>query len=77
MQTYGRMHISHGQKCDVCEQVRKATGTNMAHTTQLIMTLLVGNAIGLGFSWQIGEVQAVSIIGGDQMFSRVQATLPS
>lgn len=35
-------------------QVRKATGTNLAHMTQLFMTLVLGTVIGLAFSWQIG-----------------------
>ncbi|CAM9323468.1 unnamed protein product [Pylaiella littoralis] len=34
--------------------VRKATGSNVAHATQLTMTLAVGVLIGLAFAWQIG-----------------------
>lgn len=36
-------------------QVRKATGSNLSHSTQLFMTLLVGTIIGLAFAWQIGQ----------------------
>lgn len=38
--------------------MRKATGANLAHMTQLFMTLVLGTEIGLAFSWQIGEAEA-------------------
>eukprot|EP00904_Undaria_pinnatifida_P011955 jgi/Undpi1/7890/HiC_scaffold_24.g10362.m1 len=41
--------------------VRRATGTNLAHTTQLMMTLVVGTVIGLAFSWQIGLLAMAAI----------------
>ncbi|CBJ28571.1 conserved unknown protein [Ectocarpus siliculosus] len=34
--------------------VRRSTGSNVAHSTQLIMTLTIGTVIGLVFAWQIG-----------------------
>lgn len=40
-------------------QVRKATGANLAHSTQLLMSLVVGVVIGLIFAWQIGEFMFV------------------
>ncbi len=36
-------------------QVRRATGGNLAHTTQVLCTLVIGTVIGLFFAWQIGE----------------------
>lgn len=36
-------------------QVRKATGSNVAHGTHIVMTLAVGVLIGLAFAWQIGK----------------------
>lgn len=41
--------------------VRRATGTNLAHATQLSMTLIVGTVIGLAFSWQIGLLAMATI----------------
>ncbi|CAN0287525.1 unnamed protein product [Ectocarpus sp. 6 AP-2014] len=34
--------------------VRRSTGSNVAHSTQLMMTLTIGTVIGLVFAWQIG-----------------------
>ncbi|CAM9485529.1 unnamed protein product [Discosporangium mesarthrocarpum] len=42
-------------------KVRDATGTNLAHKTQLVMTLTTGTIIGMAFSWQIGLL-AVGLI---------------
>ncbi|CAM9424479.1 unnamed protein product [Ascophyllum nodosum] len=41
--------------------VRKATGTNLAHMTQLFMTLVLGTIIGLAFAWQIGLLAMATI----------------
>ncbi|CAM9784749.1 unnamed protein product, partial [Ectocarpus sp. 12 AP-2014] len=41
--------------------VRKATGGNVAHATQLMMTLTVGTLIGLAFAWQIGLLAIATI----------------
>eukprot|EP00752_Nemacystus_decipiens_P011582 g10286.t1 len=40
---------------------KKATGSNVAHGTQLTMTLAVGVLIGLGFAWQIGLLAIATI----------------
>ncbi|CAN0375180.1 unnamed protein product [Ectocarpus sp. 8 AP-2014] len=36
-------------------QVRRSTGSSVAHSTQLMMTLTIGTVIGLVFAWQIGK----------------------
>ncbi|CAM9424622.1 unnamed protein product [Ascophyllum nodosum] len=41
--------------------VRNATGTNLAHMTQLFMTLVLGTIIGLAFAWQIGLLAMATI----------------
>ena len=70
---------------DICflspTQVRRATGTNLAHTTQLMMTLVVGTVIGLAFSWQIGEMLfchalCLSMPGDTTLASREQCRKP-
>ena len=40
-------------------QVRRSTGGNLAHTTQLLCTITIGTVIGLFFAWQIGELGGV------------------
>lgn len=53
-------------------QVRRATGTTLAHTTQLAMTLVVGTIIGLAFSWQIGKLllmRYLLVIQGRQLYN--------
>ena len=37
------------------DKVRRSTGGNLAHATQVMMTLIIGVIIGLAFAWQIGE----------------------
>ncbi|CAM9148636.1 unnamed protein product [Choristocarpus tenellus] len=42
-------------------KVRSATGTNLAHKTQLMVTLCLGTILGMAFAWQIGLL-AVALI---------------